>query len=108
VCSNGPKALRQRGRDYLEGLDREPETTRLPDRVQRRLDGQQRSRDAADARRSEAVNDAHQANNPSGGRDSESSHTPDGSRSSHNDSDSGKKQKKPKRKSKQNHDRPHG
>nr|WP_264077734.1 polymorphic toxin-type HINT domain-containing protein [Mycolicibacterium houstonense] len=93
---------------YLRSLGKEPEVSRLPERVQRRLDGQERSQHAAQQQRSSAAQHAHETNNPAG-RGSVSSGQGRGSHSGHDQGkkDSGKKQKPKKdKKSKKHHSRP--
>jgi hypothetical protein len=88
-------------KDYLGRLQRDPEITRLPDRVQRRLDQQVRSQGDTDQRRTEALNSAREANQP-GSRGSSDGASRSGSRSTD------KEDKKPKKKSSQHHKKPSG
>ncbi|WP_157890779.1 polymorphic toxin-type HINT domain-containing protein [Mycolicibacterium goodii] len=99
----GAKKFQDAANRYLRSLGKEPEVSRLPERVQRRLDGQARSQQAAQQQRSTAVQQAREANNPSSRGSSQGT----GPRSDHGQGkkDSGKKQKKDK-KSKQHHSRP--
>ncbi|WP_155944043.1 GIY-YIG nuclease family protein [Mycobacterium sp. 360MFTsu5.1] len=97
----GGQEMRARGQQHVDGLARQPEITRLPDRVQRRLDGQARSQQAADMARSEAVNNACQSGR-SRDTDRGESHG-DAGHSSKNGGNRSSKKAKPKRKSKQHH-----
>jgi hypothetical protein len=103
VAESNPRAgeYRDAANDYLSRMHKEPEITQLPERVQQRLNQQERSRAAADQQRSEATNSAHAANESHRGSQGGSS------ASSHQEGKSskgGRQKSKPKRrKSKPNH-----
>lgn len=104
----GAKKFQDAANRYLRSLGKEPEVSRLPERVQRRLDGQARSQQAAQQQRSSAAQQAHETNNPAD-RGSASSGQGRGSHGGHDQGkkDSGRKQKQHKdKKSKKHHSRP--
>lgn len=87
---------------YLSRMEKEPEVTGLPERVQQRLDQQERSRAAADQQHSKATSSAHEANESRQGAPHSGS-----SASGHKEGKSPKGRQKPKqRKSKPNHHKP--
>ncbi|WP_234790778.1 polymorphic toxin-type HINT domain-containing protein [Mycolicibacterium wolinskyi] len=87
---------------YLRSLGKDPEVSPLPERVQRRLDGQARSQQAAQKQRSTAVQQAHDANNPS----SRGSSQGGGSRGDHGEGKKDSDKKKKDKKSNKHHKRP--
>ncbi|WP_301121180.1 hypothetical protein, partial [Mycolicibacterium fortuitum] len=104
----GAKKFQDAANRYLRSLGKQPEVSRLPERVQRRLDGQARSQQAAQQQRSSAAQHAHETNDPAG-RGSAGPGQGRGSHGGHDQGkkDSGKKQKPKKdKKSKQHHSRP--
>ena len=104
VAKSNPRAgqYKRAANDYLSRMQKEPEITQLPERVQQRLDQQDRSRAAADQQRSEAMSSAHGANESRRGESQSGS-----SASGNKEGKSSKGRQKPKRrKSKSHHNHP--
>lgn len=87
---------------FLSSQHRDPDISRLPQRVQRRLDARGQAQRSADTQRATAQSSARDANQPS--RSSGS----DQSGSSGRSADKQDKDKKKDKKSKQNHQKPNG